>query len=249
MRFAQTVVSEAGLWDPAANPVRVARLGDLLHRLRDDGVGLAVLPAGYLTVAEEEDVPSAAATIADLVEQTGVAVVGGVDVVDAGAGSEIDDLIRGGRLPFFGFAARPTRAEPEVPIWRQSSVSGWDAEFAPDGRLPDGDRVVRVGDRCVAVLLCGELFSDRARDRVAALGADAVVDLGHARMSQGLIPAMASVAKAAKRPVAHSQHLAGRTGRSLHYVAADGSQKSVLTDGAPHLEAGEFWIGWHVREV
>jgi hypothetical protein len=161
----------------------------------------------------------------------------------------MDDLIRSGRLPFFGFAARPTRAEPEVPIWRQASVTSWDAEFAPDARLPDGDRVVRVGDRCVAVLLCGELFSDRARDRVTKLGADAVVDLGHARMGQGLIPAMTSVAKAAKKPVAHSQHLVGRTGRSLHFVAADGTQRSVLTDGAPHLDDGDFWIGWHVREV
>src|SRR6476660_1915758 len=100
MRFAQTVVSEAGLWDPAANPIRVARLADLLGRLRDDGVGLAVLPAGYPTVTEEEDVPSAASMVADLVEQTGVAVVGGVDVVASAAqgASEMDDLIRGGRL-------------------------------------------------------------------------------------------------------------------------------------------------------
>src|SRR5258706_7833078 len=120
MRLAQTVVSEAGLWDPAANPVRVARLADLLGRLRDDGVGLVVLPAGYLTVAEEEDVPSAAATVADLFDQFGVAVVGGGDIaIAAEKGSPgLDDLLRGGRLPVFGFAARPTRAEPGGPVWR-----------------------------------------------------------------------------------------------------------------------------------
>lgn len=251
MRFAQTTVSEAGLWDAAANPLRVARLADLLARLRDDGVGLLALPAGYLTVASEMDVPSAAATVADLVDQFGVAVVAGVDVVaetENGA-TDLDDMVRGGRLPFFGFAARPTPTEPEVPMWRQASVASEDADLAPEDRLPTVDRLVRAADRGVAVLLSGELFNWRALARVAESGPDVVCDLGHARMGQGLIAAMTTLARLAGRPVAHSQHLRAKNGQSHHFVAADGSEQSAPTEGGQYLDDGKFWIGWHVREV
>lgn len=251
MRFAQTIVSEAGLWDAAANPVRVVRLADLLGRLRDDGVELLALPAGYLTVASEEDVPSAAADVADLVDEFGVAVVAGVDVVDPlrSGTADLDDMVRGGWLPFFGFAARPSRSEPEVPMWRQASIASSDADLAPEDRLPTVDRLVRVADRGVAVLLSGEVFNWRALARVAESGPDVVIDLGHARMGRGLNTAMTTLARLAGRPVAHSQHLRVKTGHSHQFVAADGTPMPAPADGANYLEDGNFWIGWHVREV
>ena len=89
----------------------------------------------------------------------------------------------------------------------------------------------------------------RALARVAEAAPDVVCDLGHARMGQGLNAAMTTLARLAKRPVAHSQHLRARNDRSHYFVTADGTAQLAPTDGVHCLEDGEFWIEWHVREV
>lgn len=251
MKFAHTVVSETGFRDAAHTPRRLAILSELLRRLADDGVELVALPGGYLTVLRESDVIEAAAQAADMAEGAGLTIVGGVDVMERHekASPEVEELVRAGQLPFFGFAASPTSTSAEVPVWRQASVTSGDAELAPDDRLPGRDRIVPGLGANVAVLLCGELFNWRARERVAAAEPQLVIDLAHARMGQGLIPAMRNLAGLATCAVAHSQHLAWWSGRSLHFVTADGKQASTPTDSSPFLGDDEFWIGWSVRCV
>jgi hypothetical protein len=251
VKFAQTIASEVGFRDPAHNARRLNLLARLLERVAADGVNLVALPAGYVTVPTEPDVVVGAAGVADLAERTGVAVVGGVDVdVETRKDSrDTDALVLAGRLPYFGFAAFPTARDPEVRIWRQSSITSHDADTAPEGTLPGGNRVVTVAGRTLAVLLCGELFSRRAREAIAAAHPQLILDLAHARIGQGLIPAMTNLANLAGCRVAHSQHLAGWDGRSLHSVSAEGEQESVPASDSPYLEDDDFWIGWCIRTV
>jgi hypothetical protein len=251
MKFAQTVVSESGFRDVTHTPRRLAALSELLRHLADDGVELAALPDCYLTVLREADVIEAAAEVAGMAERTGLNVGGGVDANGRSgkASSEADELVRAGRLPFFGFAASPNSVSAGVSLWRQASITNADADLAPDDRLPGRDRLVPGLGASVAILLCGELFNRRARDGVAAAEPRLVIDLAHARMGQGLIPAMKNLAGLAGCLVAHSQHLAGWSGRSLHFVTAEGNQKSVPTDSSPFLGDDEFWIGRCVRTV
>lgn len=251
MRFAQTVVANAGFRDHTHNPRRLAHLRELLTRLAAERVEFVAIPAGYLTVNREDEITLAVADVADAVEASGVGVFGGVDVEGVFGGKrspDVDELTRAARLPYFGFAAFPTAMSPEVPIWRQASTTSSNADLAPDDTLPDARRVVAVAGSGVIPLLCGEVFSWRAREATAGLGPKLVLDLGHTGMGQGLIPAMTNLAGLAGCPVAHTQHLAN-WGGGLHLVSGSGEQKSIPSDGQPFVGDDEFWIGWCVREV
>lgn len=249
MRFAHTLVSPHRFRDPSHNRHRHDILRELLTRLAAERVAFVAIPAGYVTVTTEDQVELAVADIADLVEACGVAVIGGVDVTHPRRGKadvETDDLVGEGRLPYFGFAAFPTSVTADVPLWRQASTTSGNADSAPDAALPDAGRVVGVEGSTVVPLLCGEVFSRRIREAVPTLRPGLVLDLGHTGMGQGLIPAMTSVATAAGCAVAHSQHV---WKGSLHFVSAEGEQRSVPADGQPYVGDNEFWIGWCVREL
>lgn len=249
MRFAHTLVSPHGFRDPEHNPHRLTRLRELLTRLAAERVAFVTIPAGYLTVRTEDEVMPAVADIADVVEATGVAVIGGVDVVHPKRGKAdiaTDELVSAGRLPYFGFAAFPTSVTADVPQWRQASTTRGNANLAPDAVLPGNGRVVGVEGSAVVPLLCGEIYSWRIREAVPNLGPRLVLDLGHVSMGQGLIPAMTSVANAAGCAVAHAQHV--RNG-AMHFVSAKGEQQSLPADQQEYVGDDEFWIGWCVREV
>lgn len=249
MRFAHTVVSPHRFRDPTHNLCRHTLLRELLTRLAVERVAFVAIPAGYITVATEDQVTLAVAEIADLVEACGVGVIGGVDVVHPKRGKadvETDELVTEGRLPYFGFAAFPTSVSAEVPTWRQASTTSGNADLAPNNALPDVARVVTVRGTTVFPLLCGELYNRRIREALPTFEPSLVLDLGHSGMGQGLIPAMTSVANATGCPVAHTQHVwVG----ALHFVTADGEQRSMPPDRQQHVGDDDFWIGWCVRDV
>jgi hypothetical protein len=115
-------------------------------------------------------------------------------------GPDLDEVIRRGELGYVGFAAGPAG----VRVWRQSSISSGQAELVPAELMPGPDRVVEVAGNKVAALVCGEVLSGRARTAIAATRPDLAVDLGHAGMGQGLIPAMRNLAGQAACPLAHA---------------------------------------------
>ena len=249
MRFAHTVVSSHRFRDPTHNLRRHTLLRELLTRLAAERVAFVAIPAGYITVTTEDQVTLAAAEIADLVEACGVGVIGGVDVVHPKRGKadiETDELVREGRLPYFGFAAFPTSVTAEVLTWRQANTTSGNADHAPDEALPTAERVVAVGGTTVLPLLCGELYNRRIREALPGFGPSLVLDLRHSGMGQGLIPAMTSVANATGCPVAHTQHV--WVGAS-HFVTAAGEQRSIPRDRLQHVGDDDFWIGWCVRDV
>jgi hypothetical protein len=258
MRLVQTLIATAGFRDPAANPERLALVADLVRLSGRVGAHLLVLSAGVLTARSEDELPDRIAEVAELADGAGLAVIGGVDVADgprksrrsAKAEPDVEELVRAGRLPFFGFAVgRVTAPAVGGPPWRQTSVTAADSELIEDEAVPAGGRVVTVAGRRVGVLICGELFSRRARAKLGGERPDLIVDVGHSGMGQGLIPAMKNLAAAAGCPVAHAQHLANWWGKGLHFVGAAGERQSQAVGEDAVIEAERLWAAWAVREV
>jgi len=252
MRLIQTVASAEGFRDGASNQGRLGLLEELIRLSKREAARLLLVPACFLTARSEDDVPALMADVDRLASGAEVAVIGGVDV--AGPASKraptIDDLVRNGRLPYFGFAiGRVALAADSGRLWRQTSVNHSNADQIPNEAVPGGERVVTVDGIRMGVLICGELFSWRARQGIGKAGARLVVDVGHSGMGQGLIPAMRGVAKEGQCCVAHSQHLSGWYGRAVHFVDARGEQLSADVDQAHLVEHGSLWAAWAAREV
>lgn len=252
MKLIQTVVSSRGFRDPAANDERMGLLASLLGLASRSDARLLLVPAGFLTARSEAEVSGLVEDVDRVAGKAGVAVIGGVDVSGPAPrrGQDVEDLVRAGRLPFFGFAAGPVRfpAGGEHP-WRQTSIDSSNAEMVPDHAVPSAGRLVAVDDTRVGVLVCGELFSPRARRGLVQAGPHLAVDVGHSGTGQGLMPAMRSLAKAGSCRVAHSQHLGNWYGRSLHFVDSAGGRLSVAADEDHVIEHESLWAAWAPREV
>jgi hypothetical protein len=255
MKIMQTVASSTGFRDNNHNPTRLQVLAELLTVATRESVELVILPGGYLTANREADLNPAIDEVARLANCHRLAVVGGLDVMSRPSGKQMsspgkggltqDQQVAQGCLPYFGFALyRDQRS-----VWRQTSSSAANAETLEDRQFPSRNRLVDLGGRKVAVLICGELFNWRARQAMLELYPDIVVDLGHVSMGQGLIPAMRNLASMAGCPIAHSQHLASWYGRSIHWVDGQGVQDSVSTESSPFLGDDEFWISWCLRSI
>lgn len=251
MRFAHTVVSNTGFGYPDHNQHRLALLGELLARLATEQVAFVAIPAGYLTVRTEGDVPTAVAAIAHVVEATGVAVFGGVDVKHTGKGKATKGggrVMSAGLLPYLGFFARPGSTAATLPVWRQASTNDTNGWTAPESLLPTVDRVFTVRNRKVLPLMCGELFNKRIESSLPALGPDIVLDLGHDRMTR-VIRTMKRIAADQGCPVAHTQHLAGWYGRLIQFASPKGKAQPHEMTWDPHIGDEEFWIRWCVRDL
>jgi len=250
MKLIQTVVSAEGFRDEAGNRERAGLLHDLVRLCGREAARLLIIPAGFLTAASEDAVAGVVQEVQQIAESGGVAVIGGIDVVGpvSKKSQSLKDLVRSGRLPFFGFATGPGVLKAGGShLWRQTSTDNSNADLVPDCAIPGEDRVVTINGVCITVLICGELFSSRARSGVARAEVDLVVDLGHWGMGQGLIPAMRCVAKEAECPVAHTQHLSAWSGRSLHFVDVCGKQQSMVVEVKRIVQRGSLWAGWMQR--
>ena len=162
----------------------------------------------------------------------------------------MEEAVQEGRLGYFGFATGVGLTPSEGALWRQTSTTSAEGELVSDDAVPGAARVVKIGKIRIAVLICGELFSWRARAGVSETEAKLVVDIGHSGMGTGLIPAMRNVANASGCPVAHSHHLKnGWYGKSLHFVDSQGEQQSIAVDETHVVQEGETWAAWAVRTV
>ncbi len=251
MKLIQTLVSSQGFREQATNDVRTTLLRKLTLLCAGKGGRLLLIPAGYLTSGSEEGVTELVGEVRRIAGGAGVAVIGGVDVTGTASkrSLSIEKAVRECRLGYFGFAVGRGVLPADGSLWRQTSIDNVNADCVPEDAVPGGDRVVMIDGTRVAVLICGELFSWRARAGVGSTGAGLVVDVGHTGMGQGLIPAMKSVASQGRCPVAHSQHLKSWCGRSLHFVDSRGAQQSVAVDEDHVVEHGSLWSAWREREV
>ena len=250
MRMLQVVISRSGFRQVAGNPERLLMLDILILlavRLR---ARLLLIPAGFLAARNEQEMRELVIEIGRRALAAGIAVIGGVDAawVATKRARTLDDAVRAGRLPFFGFAVGAVTLAPDsAHPWRQVSIDNQNAEYVTGQNIPGAGRMVLIDGFSVAVLVCGELFNRRARASIGALRPCLVVDTGHESMGQGLIPAMRSAARAAGCPVAHAHHLAGYQTQRIHFVNAQGRRESV--PASAHVEgSGGLWAAWALRE-
>ena len=255
MKIIHTVVSADGFRDVKSNRPRIALLKQLVKLGEHMAANVLVLPAGFLTASTENELPTQIEPIADLADLAHLGIIGGIDVpslmLSGGKNSDsVDDLVRANRLPYFGFAVGKAFSLPDrVRIWRQSSVTSSNAELVDDNWVPGGERVVTAKETRIGTLICGELFSCYAREKIATAGAELVVDLGHSGMGQGLIPSMRRLAADGTCSVAHSQHLSYSYGRSVHFVDTTGVQHSTPVEEENLVECESLWAGWALREI
>lgn len=251
MRFIHVVVSSVGFRDPESNPDRWALLDQLLALAGRRRAQLLVLPGGYLTAHDPPEMRRFIREVGRHVDRTGVAVIGGIDLdrPQTKRTRNEDAAVQNGLLPFYGFATGPlTVQQPRSHPWRQTSTTNRNAGFVADEDLPGAERVVVLRQTKVAVLICGELFSERARTAMSRLGVALAVDLGHSGMGNGLVPAMRRLALDGGCAVAHAQHVGSTTG-GIHFVNSTGAQHSVALIANGLLRQGNLWAGWTMRDV
>lgn len=251
MRFLHVVASKVGFRDPDWNATRMVLLAKLLELAGRQGARLLVLPGGFLAARDRAEMLALIDQIDRRATEAAVAVIGGVDLDGPdlkgprGKGAAGQD----GSLPYFGFAAGPLIVRhPGDHPWRQTSTNNQNAWLVADEDVPGQGRLVAVDEVEVAVLICGELFSTRARGSIAGSGAALVLDLGHLSMSRGLVPAMLRVARDGNCAVAHSQHVAWTTA-SIHFVDAEGQRRSDLVSANGLVRQGDLWAGLATRDL
>lgn len=248
MRVMQTLASSEGFRDLAANDRRTTLFRELLLKALDQSARAIVLPGGYWFAADESEAEQLAMARGIEAADADVLLIAGVDISETPASRVKGEASppKGGRFPYFGFACRLGSG---FHWWRQTSTNSRNAAEVPDADVPGENRVVTVeGDR-IGVLICGELFNQRARVAMAAAKLALTVDLGHVGMGTGVTRSMEGIAKYGGCAVMHSQHVAPHGNASLHFVDARGVRESVKADDCDYVQAGELWIAYRVREV
>lgn len=136
----------------------------------DEGAQLVVLPAGFLRSRspEKRDVLESVALLLRNARRLGVAIVIGVDACSPnwGGKNDRDSFIQRSLLPYFAVAWSPGR-NSRVNVWRQRSTTSRNWRLAPATANTEV-RSIRVADREVVVVLCGEGFSTPVRDGIVA---------------------------------------------------------------------------------
>jgi len=251
VRLIHVIVSRVGFRNPASNPDRWALLDQFLALAARLGARLLVLPGGFLAALDRTEMLRFINEVGQRADRAGFAVLGGIDLDwhESKRTRTDDAAVQNRLLPFYGFAAGPLMIrQPASHPWRQTSTTNGNAWLIADEDVRAMERVVVVDELAIAVLICGELFSERARNAVSGLGVELAADLGHSGMGNGLIPAMTRVALYGHCAVAHAQHVVATT-RSLHFVDREGGQHSAPAAANGLLRQEDLWAGWAVRDL
>lgn len=117
------------------------------------------------------------------------------------------------------------------PWWQRSAVSG--------ERVSDpSPRIVQVCDMKIGVLICGELYNRDLAESLRGEKAGLVVDLAHLSMTR-FTKSLRRVAKTAKCPVLHVQHVAWGAYRVSKWKATPWSvRREIKPDWASYEEEG-----------
>src|ERR1019366_9099072 len=135
------------------------------------GVELLALPGGYFRISSASKMQGKASVIASLAKKNKVAVAVGVDVSPkktSGKGKSIKggmsvaERIRRQALRSFVIC---WSSESGTKYWRQRSITGKDQAYAPDEAC-ERIQEIRVTDRRVEILSCGEIFNQRIKDAI-----------------------------------------------------------------------------------
>lgn len=197
MRVAHAAVSCEMFRSVAGNAARLCLLDEILTDCEKENCALVVLPGGFLAISDESELSVMQSEIAGIASRRTVNVILGIDVEHSGqkTSAASDTLVANGHLPYFGVAVGPAMNGTGSPRhWRQTTSTSRNAALLDLARLPGKERLIRVADIPVFVLICGELFNPSLRASIPKHTPQLVVDLGHVSMGQGTVPSMKSIA-------------------------------------------------------
>jgi hypothetical protein len=103
MRLLQTIASNVGFRDPAANRRRTDLFRELLAVTHDRHADAVLLPGGYWTVSGPADVDSVARLLADEAAGTGLTLIAGIDAQTRQVKGKQSKGGAKSALPYFAF--------------------------------------------------------------------------------------------------------------------------------------------------
>jgi hypothetical protein len=233
MKILQVNVSSEGFRDLQSNADRLQALDAVCAHAASNGCEVVQLPAGFLFAASKQAVNAQAAHFGTAAKKHGVYVIAGVDAFNGSKRRLAKAALVNRGLPFYGFAF--DQSGVRLARWRQQCTTSGNGTL--QNRVDVAARTITVASGAAAkklcVLMCGEIFSTPNRDLLAITPSgtfDAVLDIGHSGMGNGLLRAMQNIAKGTRVPVLHCQHLTGSG--SIHHIDAQQRAVSVGVNSA-----------------
>lgn len=201
---------------------------------------LVVLPAGFLTAKSRATIPACVAAVAKLALHHRVAVVFGVDLPRAKGGAEERARVRRVKqssLPYWGFVI--DQNGQTLGAWRQQSSHSADAGTAP--ALAAQKRIVTLGSKTIAVMLCGEIFNANYRTAMRAEAFDVLIDIGHKSMNTGVVPALKNIVDGRQRWALHTHHVKVGDAKA-HAIAPGGLNVGIRSTGGWRRFPANGWL-------
>ncbi len=164
MKVITTTVGRSRPENEAENPERLEAARQALKKAATLGADLLVLPGGFLTAGNNSRRDALAASLISEAKPLSVAVIFGVDTAPKNLSQDYVAEIIAYRLPFYGYAWSPS--EDIVHRWRQRSTTNENESWASETACKEV-RLLKIRDQAVAVLMCGEIFSQRIRQALS----------------------------------------------------------------------------------
>lgn len=180
MKLAATTVGYEGYGKEECNKKRLSVAKRALQAAIKRGAQVLVLPGGFLTAHSYDTRKAIADSLKTEAEQLGIGIVFGVDQQLKNPNTDEKILSKGQLLPYYGYAWSPS--EDVLHCWQQRSstrANQW-ARVLRDAICGE-ERILRIGNETLAVLMCGEIFNERIRNAVADYHPKpkVVVDVAH----------------------------------------------------------------------
>ena len=179
LKLAVTTVGRRGPdEDEGCNMERFRAAELALAKAADLGADLIVLPGGFFTAHSSRARDTIANSLISKAKEIGIAIIFGIDQDSKDLSKDWVPAIRNGALPFYVFAWSPS--ENAIHFWRQRSITSEDQRWAPDSSCKEA-RLLRIADREVGILICGEIFNQRIRNSLANRSPrpKVIVDVAH----------------------------------------------------------------------
>jgi hypothetical protein len=164
---ASTVASLDGFRKLSANRRRVALGEQTVEWASRHGVSCIILPAGYLRAKGDSDIRVVSRPLVTAAQDFGIAIVIGVDTCTDNDSSKVvqSEHARSKRkknsLPYHAVVWAPN---DQTHVWRQRSTTSKD--WNVDKSLVTQKREIKLGQRALSLLMCGESFNPILRDRI-----------------------------------------------------------------------------------
>jgi hypothetical protein len=243
MKVMLVAASTVGFRVVQHNKHRFRALEQLIDRAVAEQCSLIVLPAGYWARSKAYEVDEVVLKVRKLLVDTGISLIGGVDLVSMNEVEDHPEWLANRTLPSFGFAIDES-GEIRGP-WRQATRHAHDYWAA---RLLDvQSRTIKVAGKRVLTLICGEMANRHFRRSLDGAELNLVVAIAHSDMGgRVVVLPLEAVVRKARCPVVHTQHM-DKT--RYAYICRPGKKRERLDtekDWDEDIGTAGFWVAWKI---